>query len=188
MLKILFLAAGIAMIASCRLAYLSAKKRKNDDLCAYSTPVRRFSVSEYMERTEKAWLEIMREQERKPVYLITIWWGLDGLKLNEDGTTEWIRRGANKPDNLYYGLVQSITPPPAPSYSCGGVENVAMSVDAQIRALQSQMQANIIQQSSMIQTAALISAIRPSYSQYPTQCGYYPQQYGYWGNPYWNWK
>lgn len=36
--------------------------------------------------------EIELEKEQRKPYLITLWWGLNGLRLNEDGTSEWIRK------------------------------------------------------------------------------------------------
>jgi len=48
-----------------------------------------FVVSEYLARIEKENLEIL--ESREPVeQIVILWWGLDGLRLNEDGTTEQI--------------------------------------------------------------------------------------------------
>lgn len=53
------------------------------------------SLYEYLDRIEKASLEI--QETKQPVsHVITLWWGLDGLQLNEDGSTEWISRKKNK--------------------------------------------------------------------------------------------
>lgn len=50
-----------------------------------------FIVSEHYGRMEKAALEILEAQE--PIdRIIILWWGLDGLRMNEDGTGEWISR------------------------------------------------------------------------------------------------
>ena len=50
-----------------------------------------FVVSEYYDQMEKAALDILEQQE--PVdQTIILWWGLDGLRLNEDGTLEWVNR------------------------------------------------------------------------------------------------
>lgn len=67
-----------------------------------------FVVSEYYDRMEKATIEILESQE--PIdQVIILWWGLDGLRLNEDGALEWISRkkpkAANKAD-----LTQFIPP------------------------------------------------------------------------------
>lgn len=39
-------------------------------------------------------MKILEENEKKNPYLITLWWGLDGLRLNEDGTIEMVTRAA----------------------------------------------------------------------------------------------
>ena len=50
-----------------------------------------FIVSEYYDRMEKAALDILEHQW--PVdQTIILGWGLDGLRLNEDGTLEWVSR------------------------------------------------------------------------------------------------
>lgn len=165
MLKILFLSAGIAMIVCCRLEYLRSKNKKNDDLRICSHPIKKFSVSEYMERIEKAWLEIVLEREGATVYLITLWWGIDGLRINDDGSIEWVRRGGRNSNDLRYEMLQSITHTPIPSYHCSGTRNAIMSVDDQIRTLQSQIQANIIQQNVQIQNAHILAALQSPISQ-----------------------
>lgn len=72
-----------------------------------------FSISEYFDRMEQAALDILEKQE--PVdKIIILWWGLDGLRLNEDGTLEWISRKKQKPVNqdISYQMCQSIMPLP----------------------------------------------------------------------------
>ena len=70
----------------------------------------RFNASEYLERIEKVFLETL--ETRQPISRsITLWWGLDGLRLNEDGTTEWIsRKKTNPADSVFYQTCQSILP------------------------------------------------------------------------------
>ena len=54
-------------------------------------PLEPFVVSEYYDRMEKAALDILEHQE--PVnQTIILWWGLDGLRLNENGTMELVNR------------------------------------------------------------------------------------------------
>lgn len=68
-----------------------------------------FSVLEYFDRIEKAALDILEKQD--PVNkTITLWWGLDGLRLNEDGSLEWISRKKPKPvnQNISYQMCQSM--------------------------------------------------------------------------------
>ena len=60
------------------------------------TVVKKFNVSEYLARTEKENLEIL--ENRKSVdKTIILWWGFDGLRLNEDGSIEWISRKKQSP-------------------------------------------------------------------------------------------
>lgn len=65
-----------------------------------------FSVTEYFDRMER---ESLKLAERKQQYLIVLWWGFDGLRLNEDGTTEWISR-------------KQYAPPKAPNVSATSSE------------------------------------------------------------------
>lgn len=55
-----------------------------------------FSVSDYIARRERECLKLLEEREREGPYIITLWLGLDGLRLNTDGTTEWVKRTAKK--------------------------------------------------------------------------------------------
>lgn len=50
-----------------------------------------FFVSEYLERLEKACIE-MWEQQAPVDNSITLWWGLDGLRMEPDGSTRWISK------------------------------------------------------------------------------------------------
>lgn len=68
-----------------------------------------FSVSEYLSRIEQAALDIL--ESMKPIdKTITLWWGLDGLRLNEDGTTEWVSRKKKSVEPVFYQPCQSIQP------------------------------------------------------------------------------
>lgn len=50
-----------------------------------------YFVSQYLSRIEAAHLDIL--ENIVPIdKTITLWWGLDGLRLNEDGTMEWMSR------------------------------------------------------------------------------------------------
>lgn len=51
-----------------------------------------FKVSEYLERIERAWIDIM-EQNKPDNYKITLWLGLDGYQLDDDGEIMKITRG-----------------------------------------------------------------------------------------------
>lgn len=68
-----------------------------------------FSVCEYFEHIEKASIEI--QENRKPIdHSIILWWGLDGLQLNDDGNLEWISKKTEKIEsqNVFYQPQQSI--------------------------------------------------------------------------------
>lgn len=67
---------------------IKLNRRRYDSPPPCSEP---FLVSEYYERMEKSALDIQKGQE--PVdSIIVLWWGLDGLRLNESGELEWISR------------------------------------------------------------------------------------------------
>lgn len=57
-----------------------------------------FSVSAYLDRLERIRLDICEDQ--KPVdQTIILWWGLDGLTLDEKGKLKWISRKKKAPVN-----------------------------------------------------------------------------------------
>lgn len=115
-----------------------------------------WSLSEYLSRIEKTSLDILESVE--PIdKTITLWWGFDGIHLNEDGTTEWVSR--RKPvENIFYQPCQSILPCPT-----GVFFDQTQSTKAQIDA--------IIAQAATTQKSNLIQQY---YIQYPTQ---YPLYY-----------
>lgn len=49
-----------------------------------------FSHIEYLSRIENLCESIW--QEPREEYVLILWWGLDGLRLNKDGTSEWISK------------------------------------------------------------------------------------------------
>lgn len=67
-----------------------------------------FVVSEYLEQAEKVSLDILKI--RKPTdKTIVLWWGLDGIRLNEDGTAKEVSR--KKPaENVFYQTCQFARP------------------------------------------------------------------------------
>lgn len=50
------------------------------------------SIPEYLNRMEKLLLELQQQRENEYPYVFVLWWGNDGIRLNPDGTTEWITR------------------------------------------------------------------------------------------------
>lgn len=74
-----------------------------------------WTVSDYMGRMERACLDI--QERRTPVErTITLWWGLDGLRLAEDGSMEWASRRQERPGPVQYAPPALIQPPVFPSY------------------------------------------------------------------------
>lgn len=67
-----------------------------------------FKISEYLSRIERSYLDML--ENLQPIdKTITLWIGLEGLRLNEDGTTEWLSR-KNPAENVFYQPCQSIQP------------------------------------------------------------------------------
>lgn len=72
------------------------KKCKNDK----GSIIEPFSVAEYFKRKEKLNIELLEEQKAAK-HTIVLWWGLDGLRMNEDGSTEWIKKKSVN-QNVFY--------------------------------------------------------------------------------------
>lgn len=83
-----------AIMLLCRVYHASKTKRK--EFQYYPKP-KAFWVSRYLERMEQAQVDILSNQ--KPIdKTIVLWWGLDVLRLNENGELEWITR-KKEPEN-----------------------------------------------------------------------------------------
>lgn len=68
------------------------KREKSNPVEPPFSPVP-FSAAAYWERMEQAQLDILEDQ--KPVdQTVILWWGLDGLTLDENGELKWISRCA----------------------------------------------------------------------------------------------
>lgn len=52
-----------------------------------------FSPSEYLGRIEQEHVKILQDKAEKEEYVITLWLGLEGLRIGKDGTLEWVNRG-----------------------------------------------------------------------------------------------
>ena len=134
-------------------------------------PLEPFVVSEYYDRMEKAALDILEHQE--PVnQTIILWWGLDGLRLNEDGELEWISRKTPKPvnQNVSYHPCQSIQ-----TYN-PNLFDQTQSTRASIDALMAQNVSLQMQAYQAQQTAQVINSLQQCCVQYPAQ--YPPYFYG----------
>ncbi len=85
---------GLIVLASFYLMYHPRKLGPSDEpLCfrPYAPAALPFETPSYLDHMEKAHLDLLRE--RQPVdWTITLWLGLDGLRIDPYGTSEWIRR------------------------------------------------------------------------------------------------
>ncbi len=123
-----------------------------------------FVISEYYARTEQAAIDILETQE--PVdQTIILWWGLGGLRLNEDGTMEWVSRRKPKPvqENVFYQICQS-----APAYNPDLLAQT-QSTRASIDALMAQNVSLQMQAYQAQQIAQLINSMQQCCVQYPAQ-------------------
>lgn len=63
---------------------------------AYEDRVDPFEAAAYLSRMEDVYLQIL--ETAQPVdWTITLWLGLDGLRIDPDGTAEWIKRSGPAP-------------------------------------------------------------------------------------------
>lgn len=134
-----------------------------------------FSVSEHFDRMEKACLEILGARE--PIdKTITLWWGLDGIQLSEDGTYKWVSRKKKQDENEFYQPCQSIqwTLPYAMPFESGtlryGFTDQIQSTQAQIDALMAQNTQLQAQAWQAEQSGQMINALQRYVVQWP---GYY---------------
>lgn len=129
-----------------------------------------FSVAEYLGRIEQAQLEILEEQ--KPAdQTVILWWGLDGLTLDENGALKWISRKKPEPvrENVFYQPCQSVLYAdnyPVSSFGlCQNTQATINALQAQNAALQIQMvqqtQKQQIMQSMMMQQVNFCCARQP---------------------------
>lgn len=132
-----------------------------------------FSPSDYMGRIEKTAVEIMQEAQKRPKYQLVLWAGLDGLRLNEDGTSEWIRREEEKQKavSVSYSPPQSVAWTPA--FNCNQMQNVSCETQNRISQLQAQLQNLQFQQwqtQQMQSMSAYTPYYQPTYYSAVTQC------------------
>lgn len=143
-------------------------RTQKEQLPEHSEP---FVISKYYARTEQAAIDILETQE--PVdQTIILWWGLDGLRLNDDGTLEWVRRKKQKPvqENVFYQPCRSI-----PAYN-SALFAQTQSTRATIDALMAQNASLQMQALQAQQTAQVINSLQQCCVQHPAQ--YPPYFYG----------
>lgn len=106
----LFFAIAAGALAS-QLARVLYGRHEDVPACVKVEP---FIVSDYLEEMDRALVDILQKQE--PVdQIIILWWGLDGLTLDENGELKWISRKKPKPvnQNVSYQPQQGICQSPA---------------------------------------------------------------------------
>lgn len=130
-----------------------------------------FSVPEYFDRMEKASLEILGARE--PIdKTITLWWGLDGIQLSEDGTSKWVSRRKESVENVFYQPCQSIqwTLPYAMPFESGtfrySFTDQTQSTRAQIDALMAQCTVSQVQ---LWQSSQMANELQQCFVQYTEQ-------------------
>lgn len=110
-----------------------------------------YSASEYFARIEQTALDILDEQ--KPIdRTIILWCGMDGIRLNEDGTLEWISR--KKPSPVAQGIFCQSFQPITGSLLGWQIQStrsqidalIAQSTDLQIQSCERAQMENAIQQ------------------------------------------
>lgn len=115
-----------------------------------------FSLSDYLDRCEKRYIDSLLAREDKKEREIILWLDLDGLKLSPDGTMEWISRGRQKSvPSIDYMATQCA---PMPQFN-NGCQNV--NVEAEIRNLTLDLNMQIANMNQQIANSFMISQIRP---------------------------
>ena len=141
-------------------------QRMISDMIQSATP--KWIAPEYLSRIEKASVEIMSQAE--PVdKIIVLWWGLDGLRMNEDGSLEWISRKEPEKKSVNQNLSMAHIINPL------DMRNMCQSTRAQIEELQAKIDAfkmeNSIQQINTQVIAQMqlppLQTIYPAYMQRP---------------------
>lgn len=151
----IFLAAAMSILVGYALCYIQRKKQRLEQQKFYPY-IPRFSVSDYMKQMEKAGIEVMKQQKNTSKYQLILWAGLDGLRLNDDGTAVWIKREKDRSKakiTTFCSIHQTTFPD-----QCG-IENRISYLQRQLANLQ--MQNMIVQQNNYI-----INTIQPHYLQY----------------------
>lgn len=153
--------------------YQRIHRKKQRELCnqKFRPYISDFSVSAYMGRMEAESVKTMQETQKRPKYQLVLWAGLDGLRLNEDGTSEWIRR-------------EEKTKPASPLQNVGWtsafnwnqMQNVSQTENT-IAMLQAQLQNTRVQNQITMMQNQMVNAVHPSYmSAYTPYCK--PMYYG----------
>lgn len=141
-----------------------------------SQKIKPFIVSEYYDRIEKAALDILEDQ--KPVdQIIILWWGFDGLRLNENGELEWISRKKQKPvnQNICYQPAQSMAQASYPLYGASDMCQSSQATREQFFGIKMQLEMMKFNAALQNQMQGINSALQsyviqpPAYTAYLTQ-------------------
>lgn len=82
---------GLIVGIPCYLMFRNHNRRMRGPVFLHVPVASPFKVSAYLARMEKVHLDLLKEHQ--PVDgTITLWLGLEGLRINPDGTSVWIRR------------------------------------------------------------------------------------------------
>ena len=134
------------------------------------------SVCEYFEHIEKASIEI--QENLKPIdHSIILWWGLDGLQLNDDGELEWIsRKNKPRPSNglsSYEGEMEKLRELYQIASHINAPSLAMQTIMSHMQAVQKPPMPGYLGYSPYMQ-CALTSSIQQCCVQYPAQ---YPSYY-----------
>lgn len=154
-----------SLSVSCIEKFFESLNERNDETVKVQSE---WSPSLYFDIIEKASVEIMIQTE--PVdKIIVLWWGLDGLRMNEDGSLEWISRKNPEPKNVSYVPAQYIDED-EPHYVAVSQADMCQSTRAQIEELQEKIQSINLQVVAQMQLSPLQTIYPYGYiqsSQYP---------------------
>lgn len=115
-----------------------------------------FSHIDYLSRIETLCETLWQEPHEK--YVLILWWGLDGLRLNENGTREWVNKAKPKPEPKE-DMANSIrnTYKRLSYYSM--LQNCCCETASRIRALETQNTCLKLQAAQMEQNRAIIDRL-----------------------------
>lgn len=103
---IIWIVIDSALIFSFAIGIINAikysKRIKRQQRLLAEIKVQPFSIDSYFERIDKVICDILQERERQKPPEIVLWWGLDGLRMNCDGSTEWISKRQPQPQTQEY--------------------------------------------------------------------------------------
>lgn len=158
---LLFFAVAGGALAS-QLARVLCGRQETVSVFVDSKP---FVVSEYWKEMDRHLVDILQKQ--KPVdQIIILWWGLDGLTLDENGELKWISRKKPEPVN------QDVFYHPCQGYNqIVNRENMLQSQQAVLNSMQYQNIYWQIQTAHQVQMENFISQIQACCAQ-PPRPGY----------------